>query len=728
MSMNHPRLRSRALAAAAALILGTGVALTGATAASATAGDFVVSTSAGDDSVGSLIWALNEANSDPDPSTITFSIAGAIHLDAGFSLPSIGYDTTIDGPGSDQLVVENTDATGYVYWAWSCGGTPLNVVVEGISFSGFIDTLAFSCVNATVTDVSIDHGTGDGYAFYAQDSNLVVDDVEVDANGRSGAYVTDSDGTASHADIDGFSISDYGNVGFVYTASGAGNEGTLSDINVEYGTGYGIDLSATNGAHFDASDLYVVDSADYGLWTYCDDASFTVTGGEFVSNGANGVGSSVFDCEFEFSDITSTDSVYNGLYLWADDSTGVVSGLTASSDQGARGLGMQLTDDSDITLRDSWIHNNDVISNVGGGAYLSIQNSALTFLRVDITNNSATYGGGGIELDTIAGADARFNLTDSNVSGNDTPQGGGAGIDMYQVGGTGPVGGVVISGTTIADNEAGYDGGGIRIVGASSISGNPDAPVVLIESSTIARNEATDGWGGGLYVYFDDDPYPHAQGPIRVLNTTITGNYAKYEGGGAYIEAENDLSQIIFAFSTIADNESGEGDTGGIYLWDPPILTASFTHTIVADNSGFDLTRGGDTVLDINWSLVENPDQTAQDGFDGTDGLDDGVGNIVGVDPLLGPLADNGGPTQTMALLEGSPAINAGNPSPGVDEIPGSDQRGTSRAGRADIGAYELTTLALAATGVSPVVPVTAVVLLLVGGIALVARRTRVQA
>ena len=84
-------------------------------------------------------------------------------------------------------------------------------------------------------------------------------------------------------------------------------------------------------------------------------------------------------------------------------------------------------------------------------------------------------------------------------------------------------------------------------------------------------------------------------------------------------------------------------------------------------------------MLDIDWSLVENPDQSAQDGFDGLDGLDDGTGNLVGVDPELGPLADNGGPTDTMALLAGSPAINAGNPAPEPTTFPGSDQRGISR-------------------------------------------------
>ena len=75
----------------------------------------------------------------------------------------------------------------------------------------------------------------------------------------------------------------------------------------------------------------------------------------------------------------------------------------------------------------------------------------------------------------------------------------------------------------------------------------------------------------------------------------------------------------------------------------------------------------------------------------GLDGISNGVGgNIVGtvnapIDPLLGPLQDNGGPTWTMALLPGSPAINAGDST----NAPATDQRGFARVGTPDIGAFE---------------------------------------
>jgi hypothetical protein len=65
---------------------------------------------------------------------------------------------------------------------------------------------------------------------------------------------------------------------------------------------------------------------------------------------------------------------------------------------------------------------------------------------------------------------------------------------------------------------------------------------------------------------------------------------------------------------------------------------------------------------------------------------------ITGMDPMLGPLADNGGPTETQALAPGSPAIDAGKPGPADGRgthCPPTDQRGVPRMGRCDLGAYE---------------------------------------
>src|SRR5262249_51891469 len=93
-----------------------------------------------------------------------------------------------------------------------------------------------------------------------------------------------------------------------------------------------------------------------------------------------------------------------------------------------------------------------------------------------------------------------------------------------------------------------------------------------------------------------------------------------------------------------------------------------------------------------------------------------GDGDLVGMNPLLGALGDNGGPTQTRALLAGSPALDAGDPgAPGAETAcETTDQRGVMRpqASRCDIGAYELgvavsTTTLPTTTTIAPLLPTT---------------------
>jgi hypothetical protein len=117
--------------------------------------------------------------------------------------------------------------------------------------------------------------------------------------------------------------------------------------------------------------------------------------------------------------------------------------------------------------------------------------------------------------------------------------------------------------------------------------------------------------------------------------------------------------------------------------------------TLVAGNF-----RGATDVLysirdDVFGALNQGGDYNLIGDGTGMSGLSNGVnGNLVGsasapIDPLLGPLQDNGGPTQTMALLAGSPAIDAGDPN--YTGPPFTDQRGFARVynGRIDIGAFE---------------------------------------
>ena len=210
-----------------------------------------------------------------------------------------------------------------------------------------------------------------------------------------------------------------------------------------------------------------------------------------------------------------------------------------------------------------------------------------------------------------------------------------------------------------------------------------------VTSSTISGNSA-DLIGGGIYIF---------DGLLQVGDSTISGNFADRDGGGIHIS--HGLLQV--AHSTIADNRADAdgnlvGQGGGIAAG--ILTTVQLNHAIVADNRQGSVNNEVFNVASVqaNHSLVET-----------TAGVTlVGSGNTTGLDPLLGPLADNGGPTMTHALLAGSPAIDAGDPNfnpadpdgnPMSDDAVPYDQRGapfnrvfdgdSNGVARIDIGAYE---------------------------------------
>jgi len=168
------------------------------------------------------------------------------------------------------------------------------------------------------------------------------------------------------------------------------------------------------------------------------------------------------------------------------------------------------------------------------------------------------------------------------------------------------------------------------------------------------------------------------------VDSAVAGSGA--DGGGIY-----SFGDVTLNSSTITDNrvDHASATGGGIWNFDDPI---TITNSIVADNTaggGSSDIRPGTDTFSVNYSLIGtgvSPDA-------GTSG-----NNVVTNDPMLGPLADNGGPTETHALLSGSPAIDAGDPA--IASPPPFDQRGTGfdrvRDGDGnataviDIGAFEV--------------------------------------
>ena len=213
--------------------------------------------------------------------------------------------------------------------------------------------------------------------------------------------------------------------------------------------------------------------------------------------------------------------------------------------------------------------------------------------------------------------------------------------------------------STISNNTSFREGGGIRNVWGS----------VEVIDSTISGNAA---WRGGGISSENDD----FGGTITVTNSTLSGNIATDSGGGIYWRTETFL---FMTNSTITGNRAGSSG-GGLYSASYPINLAN---TIIAGNTApgspdcfFDFFEGSND----GYNLIGD---TRGCDFDSVES------DLINVDPVLGPLQDNGGPTLTHALLSGSPAIDQ---IPSLDCEGTTDQRGVVRpqGSACDIGSYEL--------------------------------------
>jgi hypothetical protein len=218
--------------------------------------------------------------------------------------------------------------------------------------------------------------------------------------------------------------------------------------------------------------------------------------------------------------------------------------------------------------------------------------------------------------------------------------------------------------STVADNIAAGVPEFSNTGGAAILNGN-----VYILDSTISGNNAYRH--GGLYIR-DDTPGAHT---TKIINTTISGNYAGAFDAGMTVETPLMLFNTTIALNVAVDSNMGAGLD--ISDADQPVELES---SIIALNSA----AGYDSDLRIGSSTTVTGANNLITQVDGTPPAD-----TITACPLLGPLADNGGSTLTHRLLINSPALDAGN---NVLSL-ANDQRGTGHTrvfnGRADIGAFE---------------------------------------
>jgi uncharacterized delta-60 repeat protein/CSLREA domain-containing protein len=328
---------------------------------------------------------------------------------------------------------------------------------------------------------------------------------------------------------------------------------------------------------------------------------------------------------------------------------------------GVQGGGVHIHDQGVLNLESCSLLNNS--AGTGGGVYAG--NATLRLNHSFVSNNTALDRGGGVYIhnhgavitgSTLSGNTAErggglyinegtLNITRSAFSGNTAVYGGG--MDL------GSVYDLALFESTVTGNTAGYGGGLYH-----------DAPqgALTILRSTFSGNQATIGEGGAIYTGRD----------LYLENSTFYANHAATSGGGIF----NKKSLAVIG-STFSEN-GAQVHGGAVYN------EASFTfaNTILANSSA-----GGDCYHSdvVGSSIPYNVNNLVEQNDPPPHGC--GV-PAVSVDPLLGPLQDNGGPTQTMALSASSPAIDAGD----RGNCPPTDQRGVIRpqGDRCDIGAYEV--------------------------------------
>ena len=289
---------------------------------------------------------------------------------------------------------------------------------------------------------------------------------------------------------------------------------------------------------------------------------------------------------------------------------------------------------------------------------------------------------------------------------------------------------LTLNASAIADNRAGDgfdrdggDGGGIY-AGRGSVT--------LIDSLVTGNSAGDGGYGfNGGFGYNGGDVGGIFAGSVTLTNSTVSGNSAGNGGnvippppgyGGEYGEYSGDIGDggdggdvggifagsVMLTNSTVSRNSAGDGGyafgpffggggdngnagdiggistTGGVVTINNSIVAGNFS-----GNGAPDILVGSPSVLTVNHSLFGS---TNGSGITATTG----TGNILNQSPMHGPLADNGGPTLTHALLPGSPAIDAGSNALALDEngnLLTTDQRGEARGtrlGTVDIGAFEL--------------------------------------
>jgi large repetitive protein len=327
----------------------------------------------------------------------------------------------------------------------------------------------------------------------------------------------------------------------------------------------------------------------------------------------------------------NTAAAMGGAYVIGDTVT--VTGGEASDNLGLGSFGGYfITSNNAATIDGAAARRNNGGSAPGGGMYVVVGTGSLTISNVEVSENTSGSGAG---LYATAGA-GNIAMTKLRVLNNGSGVGPAGGL-LALASGT-----VTLVDSTVSGNISGSLGGGMYLAAGTDLS---------IQGTTIAQNRSLGlaGLGGGGYVA--------AGTAMAITNSTISGNLADATAGGLYIAGNATIRNATFV-----DNDSPAGSAifnpGGAIT-----VTSSIIAGSAAGHCGGAAVSSGGNNLDSNGSCA----------FAGS-------GDQNNVDPQLGPLADNGGPTRTHVPATGSPVLDKG----AAAGCPATDQRGEARPTDAD--------------------------------------------
>jgi len=344
---------------------------------------------------------------------------------------------------------------------------------------------------------------------------------------------------------------------------------------------------------------------------------------------------------------------------------------------------MQVTSTGNLTLDGVTVRHGrcagscNTFTNTAGG--ILNHGGTLTMTDSTLSGNSASFIGGGIVNSIYTVRAGIFTLgmltvTNSTISGNSAAYGGGIENEFSTL---------TVTDSTLSGNSADSSGGGIY---------NHSGIMLTVTNSTLSSNSARSG--GGI---------SNNSGTLTVTNSTLSGNSSNEFGGGIY----NSNGTLTVTDSTLSGNSATPsiiGGGGGIYN-SAPFKTLTVINSIISGNSSTTpslIPGGGDEVYNSNsitataFNVFGHSGRSNADAFFGfTPGASDFNATSDSLTPIAlasilnMTLADNGGPTQTHALVAGSPAIDFA----GACGL-ATDQRGVARPQgvACDAGAFELVT------------------------------------